>query len=197
MQFDEISEPVEIRLNYGLSRLAAVARQLDWQAAEAAGLSPTQADILRFVAARPQGIRLTTAAAHASVSKATASDVVNALEQKKLVRKHADTEDGRAIALKATAKGRKVAAAWPASFLPAVEHLTISEQEQLLELLISMIRQLQQLALIAPQRMCISCKHFRKNPNPGSTSPHYCSLVGAPMYTRHLRLDCPEHAAAA
>jgi hypothetical protein len=46
----------------GLTPLAAVARQLDWQSAESAGLSPTQAEILRFVANRPAGARLTAAA---------------------------------------------------------------------------------------------------------------------------------------
>ena len=81
MSFDEITEPLDRRLADGLTRLAAVARQLDWQSAEAAGLSPTQADILRFVASRPAGARLTAAAAHAGVRKATASDAVTALER--------------------------------------------------------------------------------------------------------------------
>ena len=89
MNFDQITEPLDRRLADGLTRLAAVARQLDWQAAEAAGLSPNQADILRFVATRPEGARLTAAAAHAGVRKATASDAVAALERKALARKHA------------------------------------------------------------------------------------------------------------
>ncbi|HUG98140.1 MAG TPA: MarR family transcriptional regulator [Gammaproteobacteria bacterium] len=45
-------------------------------------MSPTQADILRFIANRPKGARLTAAAAHAGVRKATASDAVAALERK-------------------------------------------------------------------------------------------------------------------
>ena len=197
MQFDEITEPLDRRLADGLTRLAAVARQLDWQAAASAGLSPTQADILRFVASRPEGARLTAAAAHIGVRKATASDAVTTLETKSLLRKQADAADGRAIALKATAKGTRVAREWPASFGPVVEGLSDNEQEMLLALVIKMIRQLQLRELIAPQRTCVTCRHFRENVAPGTASPHFCAFVGAPMAERHLRVDCPEHESAA
>ena len=197
MEFDQITEPLDRRLADGLTRLAAVARQLDWPAAESAGLSPTQADILRFVANRPEGARLTAAAAHVGVRKATASDAVAALERKALVNKYADASDGRAVALKATAKGNRVAQAWPSSFAPIVAGLSESEQEALLGLVVKMIRQLQQRQLIAPQRTCVTCRHFRENVAPGTATPHYCAFVGAPMAERHLRVDCAEHESAA
>ena len=197
MNFDELTEPLDRRLADGLTRLAAVARQLDWQAAEAAGLSPTQADILRFVSHRPEGARLTAAAGHAGVRKATASDAVAALERKTLVRKYSDASDGRAIALKATPKGNRVAQKWPSSFAPVIAGLSAAEQELLLGLVVKMIRQLQLRQLIAPQRTCVTCRHFRENSAPGTSTPHYCAFVGAPMAQRHLRVDCPEHQSAA
>lgn len=197
MKFDEITEPLDRRLADGLTRLAAVARQLDWQAAASAGLSPTQADILRFVASRPEGTRLTAAAAHIGVRKATASDAVTTLEGKSLLRKQADALDGRAIALKATAKGARVAQEWPACFAPVVDGLSDDEQEMLLALVIKMIRQLQLRQLIAPQRTCVTCRYFRENVTPSTDSPHFCAFVGAPMAERHLRVDCPEHESAA
>ncbi|MEW6314545.1 MAG: MarR family winged helix-turn-helix transcriptional regulator [Pseudomonadota bacterium] len=197
MNFDQVTEPLHRRLAEGLARLAAVARQLDWCAAEAAGLSPTQADILRFVANRPEGSRLTDAAAYAGIRKATASDAVAALERKALVRKYADASDGRAVALKATTKGNRVAQAWPSSFTPIVAGLTEAEQESLLGLVIKMIRQLQQRQLIAPQRTCVTCRYFRENVAPGANTPHFCAFVGAPMADRHLRVDCAEHESAA
>ena len=197
MKFDRISEPLERRIADGLTRLAAVARQLDWQAAEAAGLSPTQADILRFVANRTEGVRLTAAAAHVGVRKDTASDAVTTLERKSLLRKQADISDGRAIALKATTRGLRIAREWPASFAPVVEGLSESEQELMLTLVIKMIRQLQQRQLIAPQRTCVTCRHFRENVAPGTSTPHFCAFVGAPMAERHVRVDCAEHESAA
>lgn len=197
MNFDTLSDPIEQRLADGLGRLAAVARQLDWQVAAAAGLSPTQADILRFATSRPDGVRLSAAAAHVGVRKATASDAVAALERKALVGKHADAHDGRAVALKTSAKGRKVAQAWPASFAAVVEGLSKAEQELLYALVIKMIRQLQQRELIAPQRTCVSCRHFGENVAPDTDTPHFCRLVGAAMADRHLRVDCAEHESAA
>ena len=197
MNFDQISEPLDLRLADGLTRLAAVARQLDWQAAASAGLSPTQADILRFVANRPEGARLTAAAAHAGVRKATASDAVSALESKALLRKYADATDARAVALRVTPSGHGVAQSWPRSFAPVVAGLAQAEQEMLLGLVVKMIRQLQQRQLIAPQRTCVTCRHFRENVAPGTATPHYCAFVGAPMAERHLRVDCAEHESAA
>jgi DNA-binding MarR family transcriptional regulator len=197
MKFDKITEPLVQRLADGLTRLAAVARQLDWQAADSAGLSPTQADILRFVASRPEGVRLTAAAAHAGIRKATASDAVTTLENKSMLRKQADATDGRAIALQTTTKGRQIAQEWPPGFRPVIEGLTENEQELLLALVIKMIRQLQKRELIAPQRTCVTCRHFRENVAPDTSTPHFCAFVGAPMAERHLRVDCPEHESAA
>jgi DNA-binding MarR family transcriptional regulator len=197
MSFDQISEPLDRRLADGLTRLAAVARQLDWQAAATAGLSPTQADILRFVASRPEGARLTAAAAHVGVRKATASDAVASLENKALLRKYADASDARAVTLKATSTGHEIAQSWPRSFAPVVAGLTQAEQEMLLGLVIKMIRQLQQRQLIAPQRTCVSCRHFRENVAPATDTPHFCAFVGAPMAGRHLRVDCAEYESAA
>lgn len=192
-KFDDISDPFERRLADGLGRLAAVSRQLDWQAAESEGLSPTQADILHFISSRPEGVRLAAAAAHAGIRSATASDAISALERKAHVRKHKDATDGRAIILKVTRKGRALVQRWPASFEPVVEGLDTSEQEQLLRLVIKMIHRLQDRSLIAPQRTCATCIFFRENITPDTTEPHFCAFVGAPMADRHLRVDCPEH----
>lgn len=197
MKFDTLSEPLAHRLANGLARLAAVARQLDWEAAESTGLSPTQADILRFVSSRPGGVRLTAAAAHAGVRKATASDAVTALERKALVRKHNDVLDNRAVALKTTAQGERTAKDWPLSFEPIIEGLSTAEQTLFLGLVVKMIRQLQQRGLIAPQRTCVTCRYFQENRAPGAKAPHYCTLVGAQMADHHLRVDCPEHESAA
>ncbi len=197
MNFDEISEPLSRRLADGLGRLAAVSRQLDWQAAEAEGLSPTQADLLRYVVQRPEGVRLAAAAAHAAVRNATASEAVSSLERKDLLRKLTDPDDGRALLLRATARGRKLARRWPASFEPVIEGLSSDEQETLLRLVMKMVRSLQQRGRIAPQRSCVSCRFFRENRSPGGAEPHYCAFVRAPMADRHLRIDCAEHESAA
>ena len=191
--FDDISDPLSQRLADGLARLGAVARQLDWQTGETEGLTPTQADILHFISRRPEGVRLSAAAAHAGVRNATASDAVTALERKNLVRKYPDPEDGRAVILKITVEGGALAKRWPQSYGTVIGGLDAAEQEVLLGLVVKMIRNLQREDLIAPQRTCVTCKYFQENVAPGSGQPHYCAFVDAPMGDRHLRIDCPEH----
>ncbi|MDP9137298.1 MAG: MarR family winged helix-turn-helix transcriptional regulator [Pseudomonadota bacterium] len=191
--FEANSAPLEQRVADGLARLAAVSRQLEWQAAEVEGLSPTQADILRFVTSRRDGVRLSAAAAHCGVRNATASDAVSALERKGLVEKHADAQDGRAIALKATRKGEALVKRWPASYASIVGGLDGPKQEILLRLVTRMIRSLQIRKMIALQRTCVTCRFFRENVAPGSPQPHRCAFVGAFMADRHLRVDCQEH----
>jgi DNA-binding MarR family transcriptional regulator len=195
--FDALSDPLERRLADGLARLAAVSRQLDWQAAEVEGLSPTQADILAFLARRPKGVRLSAAAAHAGVRSATASDAIAALHRKGLLKKHADAEDGRAVRLRATPEGEALVRRWPTTFEPIVSGLDAAEQETLLRLVVKMIRSLQRRHLIAPQRTCVTCRYFRENVAPDQRERHFCAFVGAPMADRHLRVDCPEHEPAA
>jgi len=78
-----------------------------------------------------------------------------------------------------------------------VAGLTQAAQELLLGLVIKMIRQLQQRELIAPQRTCVACRHFRENVAPGTSMPHFCAFVGTPMGDRHLRVDCAEYESAA
>ena len=197
MTFDSISEALDRRLAEGLARLAAVARQADWRTADAAQLTPTQADILRFAASRPDGVRLSAAAAHAGIRNATASDTVSVLKRKDLASKQPDAGDPRAIALKDTEAGESLAQGWPPGFAPVVSVLSEQEREQLFGLVVQAIRRLQVRGDIAPQRLCVTCRYFRENVAPGSSEPHFCALVGAPMGTRHLRIDCPEQEALA
>ena len=191
--FDTNSISLEHRVADGLARLAAVSRQLEWKSGEVEGLSPTQADILRFVTSRRDGVRLSAAAAHCGVRNATASDAVSALVRKALVEKHADGKDRRAIALRATRKGVALLNRWPTSYASIVEGLDGAEQEVLLRLITRMIRHLQIRKMIAPQRTCVTCRFFRESIAPGSPEPHRCAFVGAFMADRHLRVDCPEH----
>lgn len=196
-RFDDISTPLALRLAEGLTRLAAVARQLEWRGGTDAGLTPTQADILGLLVARPEGVRLSQVAAHLGVRSATASDAVATLVLRGLVARKADPGDGRAVRLVHTPAGGSLAAARVCGFAPVVTGLAATDQQALLGLVVAMIADLQRRKLIAPQRTCVTCRFFRSNARPGTPEPHFCTFVGAAMADRHLRLDCPEHQPAA
>jgi DNA-binding MarR family transcriptional regulator len=194
--FDALSTPLPRRLREGLDRIGAVLRAERWGAAEGAALTPTQLDALTFLAARgDKGARLQAVADYLAVSQPTATDSVAALARKALVTKSPDPEDARALRLRATAAGREASLAAQTEDSPierALATLPVSEQEDLLRLVIKTIRALQEAKAIAPQRLCVGCRHFRPFAHEDAELPHHCALVDAAFGGRHLRLDCPE-----
>jgi len=56
-----------------------------------------------------------------------------------------------------------------------------------------MLHDLQESGALPVSRMCVRCKYLEPFRHRGSPTPHHCSLVGAPLADRHLRIDCPEH----
>lgn len=193
---DDAPTPLASRLADGLTRLAAVARQRDWQAAEVAGLTPTQAEILALLDRRPDGVRLGEAAAHLGVRGATASDAVAALLRKGLVARQADARDRRAVRLVLTGPGRALASGRVPGFATVVAGLSPEEQARALALVVRMIGDLLQRDLIAPQRSCVTCRHFRPHAHDDAARPHHCAFVNAAFGDASLRLDCGEHEAA-
>lgn len=184
---------MEDQLASALERLSAFARQEAWRAAEAEGLTPTQADVLRVAVDRPGGVRPSLAAAFVGVSQPTGSDSIAALERKGLVERLADARDGRATLVRATKAGRALARRWTNSYALVVNALSPTDREALLGAALNAIRSLQRQGAIPAQRMCFSCAHFIENAQPGTASPHYCRLLGEPLRTAALRVDCPEH----
>lgn len=198
--FDALSTPLSRRLREGLDRIAAAMRADAWGLAEEAGLTPTQAHALTYIAGRGDaGLRLRAVAEHLGVTQPTATDSVAALARKGLVAKRADPGDKRAVAIRVTPAGRDVTRAIGLALTAsekALATLTVQEQQTMLELVIKTIRALQEAKAIPPQRLCVTCRHFRPNAHDDAELPHHCGLVDAPFGGRHLRLDCPEHEAA-
>ena len=178
------------QLIYGLSRLAALARQKDWQTGEGAGLTPTQGDALRLLADRPEGLRLKDLAAQLSVRSSTASD---ALASKHLVERRPDPDHGRAIRVSLSLEGRALLGQLPDGFEDIVSLLSDGNAESLHSIVVRTIAQLQRSGRIAPQRMCLTCHYFVSDTSTTESGEHYCRLIKAPLRQSDLRLNCPEH----
>lgn len=194
--FDRISTPIESRIATGFARINTAMRAKAWSQAAASGLTPTQADILHLLASRNAPLRLSAIAEQLAITPATASDAVTALVNKDLVEKGRAPDDGRAIALKLTKAGARLAvtvADWSGFLGAAATTLSKEEQAQMLKLIVKMIRELQERGEIPINRMCASCKYFDPNAHDDPRAPHHCHFVNAPFGDRHLRLDCPEH----
>jgi DNA-binding MarR family transcriptional regulator len=196
-----MADEVSNKLLGGLNRIGLAMRSAAWGDATESGLTPTQSQILAFIAARTaQNPRSGDAADALGITPQTASVAIAALVAKGLVQKVPDTSDRRASSLKLTRQGEvaaRVAAQWPDFLLAAVQELEPTERQLFLRILTKMIRRLQTDGQIVPQRLCVTCVHFQPNAHPNNPAgPHHCGYVDAPLAETDLRLDCAEHRGA-
>jgi DNA-binding MarR family transcriptional regulator len=186
------------RVTHSLLRLSTAMRSQAWEWAEGAGLTPTQGEILVLLMQRKGPMRLGEIARETALTAATTSDAVSTLETKGLVEKRRALDDGRALAVRLTARGRtaaKRAAQWPEFLGKAVGTLRDEEQAVFYRTLLKTIFQLEAQGTIPPHRMCLTCTHLEASKNPKKT-PHHCALLDLKMSDTDLRLDCSVHETA-
>ena len=201
-------EEVMGRITHGMLRLSTAMRSQAWAWAEGAGLTPTQGEILVLLMQRKTALRLGEIARQTALTAATTSDAVSTLETKGLIEKRRAVDDGRALAVKLTAKGRtaaKRAALWPNFLQSAAASLPIDEQGALYRALLKVIRELEVKTHIPTHRMCLSCEHFEPLGEAGkdakaarktarkarATVPlHHCNALNIDYSDTGIRLDC-------
>ncbi|WP_027815969.1 MarR family winged helix-turn-helix transcriptional regulator [Paraburkholderia bannensis] len=180
------------RVTHSLLRLSTAMRSQAWDWAEGAGLTPTQGEILVLLMQRKGPMRLGEIARETALTAATTSDAVSTLETKGLVEKRRALDDGRALAVRLTARGRtaaKKAAQWPDFLSKAVGTLRADEQSAFYRTLLKTVYVLESQEAMPQHRMCLSCSHFEPSKTPKKT-PHKCALLGIQMSDTDLRLDC-------
>jgi len=193
-----MADEVSNKLLGGLNRIGLAMRSAAWGEATESGLTPTQSQILAFIAARgPQSPRSGDAADALGITPQTASVAISALVQKGLVVKAPDLNDRRAASLRLTRQGEvaaRVATQWPDFLTNALQELDGAERQAFLRILVKLIRRLQVDGEIVPQRLCVTCAHFQANPQAARNgAPYHCALLKQAMSDIDLRLDCAEH----
>lgn len=185
------------RIREGLARLATVQRVDDWNRAKVSGLNPTQLAILTLLEGRgANGLGVKEIAAHLGVSQPTATDSIQALERKGYLAKRPGETDRRAVRVALTSAGNEALSAADITedlAEKAIASLDAQEQEDLLLMLIKMIRHLQEAEAIPVQRMCVTCRHFAPFAHADAARPHHCNFVDAAFGQRDLRIDCRDH----
>jgi DNA-binding MarR family transcriptional regulator len=191
----EPPDTVAKRIASGLGRLALAFKTRAWKSAGDEGITPTQGEALARLGDASSGMRLNDLARQLGVSAPTASDAVAALVAKALVEKRAG-DDKRSVILKLTAEGKRLAdrtADWTDFMVQAVETLDDEERENFLLALVKIIRGLQESGEISPQRMCVTCEHFRAHAHQDAAAPHHCAFIDAAFGAEALRLNCGDH----
>lgn len=193
--FEAITTPVRERVVEALLKMSMGIRRFAWDRAAAAGLTPTQGEILRAVARAPDGLRMRAIAAGLAVSAPTATDAVAALEKKGLVRRVSEEDDRRASRVLLTDQGKKLGRQldeWFDSVADAVSTLPEPEEQHLLRMLMEILRVLHAADGMPTLKMCVTCRHFSPYASEDPRHPHRCELVGSAFADRHLRIDCAE-----
>ncbi|HTI18764.1 MAG TPA: MarR family winged helix-turn-helix transcriptional regulator [Trinickia sp.] len=183
------------RVTHSLLRLNTAMRSQAWGWAESAGLTPTQGEILALLMQRKMPLRLGEIARETALTAATTSDAVSTLEAKGLIEKRRALDDGRALAVRLTAKGRSAARRalqWPDFLSVAINTLDGEEQAVFYRMLLKMIRQLQVQGDMPTHRMCVTCRHFEPSKSM-KKAPHGCTALGQSLGDAELRLDCTVH----
>ena len=105
-----MADEVSNKLLSGLNRIGLAMRSAAWGDATESGLTPTQSQILAFIAGRSaQNPRSGDAADALGITPQTASVAITALVAKGLVQKVPDASDRRASSLKLTRQGEVAA----------------------------------------------------------------------------------------
>jgi len=183
-------------ITVGLTKIATALRSQAWEGGTAQKLTPTQGQILGFLADRgAQPVRLNDVATELCLTAATASEAVMTLVEKKFVHKARSAEDQRALVITLTAAGRREAqrvTGWTQVVQAGVKSLTSDEQVVLLRGLTKVIHSLQEQGAISVVRMCAGCTYFQPHIHNDAAKPHHCGLMDKAIGEGQLRLDCPE-----
>jgi DNA-binding MarR family transcriptional regulator len=192
------AESLPKRIASGLGRLALALRANAWRGAQDEGITPTQGEVLARLAEQDGGLKLGDLALQLGISAPTASEAVNALVAKSLVEKKPGT-DRRTVILRVTRSGREMAARtddWSNFLARSVGSLAAEEQASFLVALAKIIRTMQENGDIAPQRMCVTCVHFRPYVHRDARRPHHCGFADVAFGDPELRLNCADHVPA-
>lgn len=187
------NQSTESKIVASLERIAQAFRVLLWQESKTHSLSPIQVQVLIFLLHHDRENRkVSLLASEFNMSKATISEVVKSLEQKKLIIKINEKTDSRSFVIDLSERGREIAVQtsfFTQQFKVPITALHPDDKENMLLGLMDIIRHLNQSGIIGIQRMCISCTFYRSNEN---GVKHFCNLLNQELQSQELRVDCPE-----
>ena len=186
------SQQVEHKIAASLERISQAFRVLLWEESKKFSLSPIQVQVLIFLLTHSEEKRkVSYLAAEFDMTKATISETIKTLAQKKLITRESEPHDTRSYVIHLTEKGTEIARStlnFNEEIRVPVQQLHPDDQENLLLSLLSIIRHLNRSDIITVQRMCLTCAYYRC-----TSRGHYCTLLNQPLRVKDLRVDCPEH----
>ncbi len=191
---EQQNQSTESKIIASLERISHAFRVLLWQESSKHSLTPIQIQVLIFLLTHDKDQRrISTLADEFNMAKATISNTIKTLEQKKLIKKDLSPEDKRSYTIKLSKKGEKLAqktSLYTKKMHPPIQELAEIDKENMLEYLLDVIHHLNQSGIISVQRICTTCTYYEHTYN---GQKHYCRLLNKNLQVSELRIDCPEH----
>lgn len=189
---NEQENNVESKIIIALERISQAFRVLLWDKSKENSLSPIQIQILIFLLFHSrEKCKVSYLANEFNMTKATISDSIKVLLQKKLVSKSDSENDSRSFSLTLTQEGKK-AALKASAFASAIEEPIVKfskkQKEILLNSLLKLIYELNQSGIIGIQRMCFTCTNYQFE-----NGRHFCRLLQTQLSDNEIRIDCKDH----
>ncbi len=188
------NQNINSKIVVSLEKIAQSYRVLLWQESKAFDLSPIQIQLLIFLLNHSNEKRKVSYLANEfNLTKATISDTIKTLEQKKLIKKEFEPLDTRSYIIQLTKKGKAIAEK-TSFFTKEIQHsinkLNKNDKEILMISLFNIIKHLNSIGIISLQRMCSTCNYYQSSAN-GET--HFCNLLNQKLNITDLRVDCPDY----
>lgn len=191
---NEQNQNTDSRIVASLERISQAFRVLLWQESKEFSLSPTQVQVLIFLLHHSNEKRKVSYLANEfNMTRATISDTVKLLEQKKLIKKENEANDTRSFVIHLTAKGKEIAkktSYFSEGIRTPINKLHGNDKANLLRSLMDIISHLNKSGILTIQRMCTTCSFYQQSE---FGNKHFCKLLNQPLLQTELRIDCPEH----
>lgn len=190
------NQTTESKIVASLERISQAFRVLLWQESKEHSLTPIQVQVLIFLNFHSrEKCKVSYLADEFNMTKATISDTIKILGQKKLVTKEFELHDTRSYIICLTGKGKNIAdkiSLFSKEIFTPISNLNQDYKENLLFSLLDIIQYLNETGVITIQRMCMTCNYYQSS---DKGQQHFCTLLNQKLYTADLRIDCPEHVA--
>ncbi|MEX0288187.1 MAG: MarR family winged helix-turn-helix transcriptional regulator [Flavobacteriaceae bacterium] len=183
---------IDSKIVVALERISEAFKVLLWKEGKENSLTPIQLQLLLFVKYHdPKNCKVNYLAKEFNLTKATISESVRLLAKKGYIRKETDPDDTRSYSIYLTQRGNALAlecSSFALALERPVELLSASKKEALFDSLLELITKLNKAGIISVQRMCFSCRFYKKG-----TEKDYCNFLKKELLKPDIRLDCPEH----
>lgn len=172
-------------------------RNIFWDKSRIEHLTPVQIKTLLFINyTRKDEITVGNIAKNLSCTPATASGILNSLENKKLIVRTRDQNDRRKVHLILTKNGVHALELMEDigdELEEIIAEFTHKEQEILENLLIRITERLSEKGLIYNSDVCADCSYFSRNRFIGDAKPHYCEQLNTMLSEDDICKECPHY----